>query len=339
MRKIDSMKKLRMFFFFMCCITAILAFHTPCYAMSLNEAITERDCATLKKIILEKFDIDINSQNNETGNTALHRIAYDSDTIDTRVPEIIKILLVSGADQNIKNYAGQTPLFVAISEANSDAVGIFFDPSVKIKPDLTIKCGTNADTSLLRRACETSKNSTKIVELLVKNGADTTEKIPFCNKFYTLAEYAKAWSHDSIAKYLESLPTKADIQNNKNLPSVNATQSTFCTTLAYEIPACYVIYTLDKLLELKQTIESNVLNNPKQAKKKIEALVNNYNNLIPNKLRSKLLTNYKNLIDKSPTKKLSRSEEKTLKNLTVNWEIDVPKNYAELVNERLKKLI
>lgn len=95
--------------------------------MKLYEIVLNNDIDEVKQVI---SDCDVNEQEEETGYTALHYCAQN------RYIDIAKVLIDSGANVDIKDVYGNTPLFKAV----------FFSKGKTEMIQLLIEAGANPDT-------------------------------------------------------------------------------------------------------------------------------------------------------------------------------------------------
>ncbi|CAG8222257.1 unnamed protein product [Penicillium nalgiovense] len=86
---------------------------------------TTHEEATVPLLIKTRFDMDV--QNTVTGNTALHR------AVDLRRPRIIAFLLEKGANMNVLNRDGMTPLQLACKTDNCEAVSLFLERGAQLE--------------------------------------------------------------------------------------------------------------------------------------------------------------------------------------------------------------
>lgn len=114
------------------------------------------------KMILEhvrrNFDVD---SKNESGQTILHDAARYGKA------KIMWLLSERGANLNVLDDSGQTPLYMAVTKRRFGAV----QAMVRQKVDLTIRYG-NYDTSVVHLAAQSLSDDTRILRTLLEHGAD-----------------------------------------------------------------------------------------------------------------------------------------------------------------------
>lgn len=110
--------------------------------------------------------IDINEKNEE-GLTILHRLC--GTVIESYKPSIIKFLIDNGADVNIPDIFGDTPLHYAVYTDNYEVTQILLENGA----DVNIKNIEDHETAL-HCACE--NGNYKIVLLLLTYSADKNSK-------------------------------------------------------------------------------------------------------------------------------------------------------------------
>lgn len=102
--------------------------------MKLYEIVLNNNIDEVKKAL---SDCDINEQEETTGFTALHYCAQN------QYVDIAKLLIDKGADVNIQDKYGNTPLFKAVffSEGKTEMIKLLVengaDPDVKNKSDVS----------------------------------------------------------------------------------------------------------------------------------------------------------------------------------------------------------
>jgi ankyrin repeat protein len=123
------------------------------------EAVRDADGTKVTQIVQQPGNTLINTRDLATGDTALHIVAdRDSDG------RWLKFLIQNGANPNVLNKKGVTPLMIAAGKGNVDGV------------DALIKAGARVDeqdrlgeTPLI---AATHKRDVAMVKLLLANGAD-----------------------------------------------------------------------------------------------------------------------------------------------------------------------
>lgn len=99
---------------------------------SVHKAIKKRDIEDLDRRLKEGEDPNLKD---ELGGAALHLIASSSKKNESQSEKdltAIRILLRSGADINIKNNEGETPLFVAVSSLRFDVAELLLEKDASV---------------------------------------------------------------------------------------------------------------------------------------------------------------------------------------------------------------
>lgn len=125
----------------------------------LFEAITRGNKSIIKKLIKKHQETILNSKN-ENGYTSLHMAVIAEENFGTHFESIVPILLKNGADANIQDNYGRTPLFIAAAYNKQYILNLLMEHitkqyrSQKIKA-LDIPIVDNSKTSLLHLAAKT----------------------------------------------------------------------------------------------------------------------------------------------------------------------------------------
>uniref|UniRef100_UPI003F4B051F ankyrin repeat domain-containing protein n=1 Tax=Brachyspira catarrhinii TaxID=2528966 RepID=UPI003F4B051F len=127
----------------------------------LMNAISKGDMKALEKLI--KDDTDLNKQYDKI--TPLGLAAARNDK------EMVKFLVEKGADINLEDGYGYTPLIKAMKYRNIDLAKNIVD----LKPDLNAVCSATGDTPLTYLAREVWFG-TDLCYYMIKNGADVNKK-------------------------------------------------------------------------------------------------------------------------------------------------------------------
>jgi ankyrin repeat protein len=112
----------------------------------------------------KRFDID--QAEPENGDTALHYVVKKSAPIKN-----VKCLVNSGANLNVQNKNGDTPLTLAANYGKQEVVSIFL-----AEKDLDINLASPCHGGAVHQACQMSHID--IVKLLVEHGADVNYAVP-----------------------------------------------------------------------------------------------------------------------------------------------------------------
>ena len=127
----------------------------------LMNAVSKGDMKALEKLI--KDDTDLNKQYSKI--TPLGLAAARNDK------EIVKFLVEKGADINLEDGYGYTPLIIAMKYRNLNLAKDIID----LKPDLNAICSATGDTPLTYLVREVWFG-TDVCYYLIKNGADINKK-------------------------------------------------------------------------------------------------------------------------------------------------------------------
>ena len=127
----------------------------------LMNAVSKGDMKALEKLI--KDDTDLNKQYSKI--TPLGLAAARNDK------EIVKFLVEKGADINLEDGYGYTPLIIAMKYRNLTLAKDIID----LKPDLNAICSATGDTPLTYLVREVWFG-TDVCYYLIKNGADINKK-------------------------------------------------------------------------------------------------------------------------------------------------------------------
>ena len=128
----------------------------------LFRAIAQEDNETVKNAIKSGFKVNTRDSEN---NTALH-VAVEHGNL-----EIVKLLLESGANVNIKNKYKLTPIWMFDDEEEGKALEIF---RLLIAKGADVNLPNEDKETLLMRACE--DDNLEVVKLLLKAGANPNLK-------------------------------------------------------------------------------------------------------------------------------------------------------------------
>ncbi|KLI14086.1 ankyrin repeat domain-containing protein [Brachyspira hyodysenteriae] len=127
----------------------------------LMNAISKGDMKALEKLV--KDDTDLNKQYDKITPLGLATARNDK--------EMVKFLVEKGADINLEDGYGYTPLIIAMKYRN---IGLAKD-IIDLKPDLNAICSATGDTPLTYLV-DKVKFGSDICYYLIKNGADVNKK-------------------------------------------------------------------------------------------------------------------------------------------------------------------
>lgn len=125
---------------------------------SFLEAVRDRDGAKVTEVITQPGNTLINTRDLATGDTALHIVADRDDT------SWIRFLLQNGANPNIANKKGVTPIMIAAGKGNVDAVDALLAKGARIDDQNSL-----GETPLITA---THRRDVEMVKLLLAKGAD-----------------------------------------------------------------------------------------------------------------------------------------------------------------------
>ncbi len=135
----------------------------------------------------------INHRDFTTGETGLHITAKRGDSLWTR------FLLQKGANPNLRDARGNTPLMAAVNAGQADLIAIFV--AAKANVNLANQAG---ETPLIRAV---QRRSITMVEELVKAGADPDQ--PDNVAGLSARDYAKGDARmPALGKYFDTLPKR-----------------------------------------------------------------------------------------------------------------------------------
>ena len=128
---------------------------------------------------VEDFDIDVNSADEFSGDTALHTVLQDN----TALPRLVAALVKAGSDLLLKNAAGQTPLALAFKATEDQAAALVAHmddalvdaklPNGKTLLDTAHSNGqTAAMAALITRGADASKFGTQLASSALKKKDD-----------------------------------------------------------------------------------------------------------------------------------------------------------------------
>jgi ankyrin repeat protein len=160
------------------------------------------------KLLIDR-GVDVDAVRNEKNNTALHLAANFGHS------KVVELLVESGADTNLKNYYGYTPLILAISEDIKEMVKILLDSNADINTPL--KTSRESDNEVTPLLLAVMHERTDIVKMLL---CRSDININFANsRNRTALDYAMVLENKAIARVLimhgatSSYLTSEEVQN------------------------------------------------------------------------------------------------------------------------------
>ena len=172
------------------------------------------------KMALKKAEAEL-KEKDEQGNTALHIVSLKGDE------ELVRLFIKYGANPEIKNKAGKTPLMIAVQEGNAKASQALIESDIELtkiqdqeKNTLLALAVIGGRTDIVKLLTRTgaiqinSKNELgktalmyasefgekEQVQLLLDAKADKALK---SNDGMTAYDYAKEWNHKGVMKRLK----------------------------------------------------------------------------------------------------------------------------------------
>ncbi|MEY4160132.1 MAG: hypothetical protein RLZZ136_753, partial [Pseudomonadota bacterium] len=150
------------------CLIGIIALSGPAQAQSQGykflEAVKKKDGETVEKMLSSSGSkgapgtIIVNARDITTGDSALHLMIAQRDV------KWLEYLLYKGADANIRNSAGTTPLWLAINTGFIDGATVLIAKGARVNDP-----GPAGETPLIAAA---HQKNIDLVKTLIKAGAD-----------------------------------------------------------------------------------------------------------------------------------------------------------------------
>jgi 7,8-dihydropterin-6-yl-methyl-4-(beta-D-ribofuranosyl)aminobenzene 5'-phosphate synthase len=174
----------------------------PCIGAEIHKASKEGDLAKVQALIAE--NPGLTDTKDEMGRTPLHLACYGGHT------ELVKFLLVKGADMEAKFPNGSTALFWTIPEGHKEILELLMAKGA----DINAK--QNDGTSLLHIAA--ALGQTEIAELLINKGLGPNTKQSVGS---TPLVYAVSRGHRKVVELLLNKGADVNIQDNAGYSPVN----------------------------------------------------------------------------------------------------------------------
>ncbi|NML07358.1 ankyrin repeat domain-containing protein [Sphingomonas sp. G-3-2-10] len=143
---------------------ALLITAAPASAQSFSdsyqflEAVRKGDGSKVMKLITDTNGSIVNTKERDSGEAALHIIAKNGDTV------YLRYLLQKGANPNIQDRAGNTPMMIAVNANFVEGVLIL----IAYKGDVNVR-NSSGETPLIRAV---QLRNAEMVRELLKAGAD-----------------------------------------------------------------------------------------------------------------------------------------------------------------------
>ncbi|WP_284124429.1 ankyrin repeat domain-containing protein [Parerythrobacter aestuarii] len=160
------------------------------------EAVRDRDGSKVTSIIDEPGSTLINTRDYATGDTALHIVAERQDTT------WIKFLTQKGANPNIANKKGVTPIMISVGYGHVEGVEALLDAGAR----LTDQNGLGETPLILA----THRRDIAMVRLLLAKGADPDRTD---NSGRTARDYVRAIGSKRLTAEFDEADAKRDGQS------------------------------------------------------------------------------------------------------------------------------
>lgn len=159
------------------------------------EAVRDRDGTKVTTIIEEPGSTLINTRDYSTGDTALHIVAERQDT------NWIKFLTMKGANPNVTNKKGVSPIMISVSYGHVEGVEALLDAGARIGEQNNL-----GETPLI---IATHRRDIPMVRLLLEKGADPDRTD---NSGRTARDYALAIGSKRLTAEFEEADAKREGQ-------------------------------------------------------------------------------------------------------------------------------
>jgi uncharacterized protein len=170
------------------------------------KAVRERKGADVEAALSSPGTVIVNTRDSTTGETALHIVVQRRDS------EWLSYLLVKGANPNLADKKGVTPLMLATQLGFAEAIDLMLDKGAKIKAnvDATNRSG---ETALITAV---HLRNPEIVRLLLKAGANPDKKDSVAG--LSAREYAAQDGRaNAISNIIDSVSKPAATKASKDL--------------------------------------------------------------------------------------------------------------------------
>lgn len=178
-------------------IVVFLLAATPAYAQHFSdsfqflEAVRKSDGTKVMKLMTDTNGSIVDTKDRETGEAALHIVAKNGD------PVYMRYLIQKGANPNIQDGKGNSPMMIAVNSGFDEGVGIL------ITYHANVNLANNSGETPLIRAVQLRKR--ELVVTLLAAGADPDRADVIAGM--SARDYARADNRSpAIAKLLADAP-------------------------------------------------------------------------------------------------------------------------------------
>jgi ankyrin repeat protein len=157
------------------------------------QAIRESKGDEVNKLLDKPGTVIVNTRDRQTGEAALHIVAKRGDTT------YVNYLLARGADPNIKDGQGNTPLLVAVNNGASGVIDLL------VKGGANVNLGNGSGETPLIRAVQ--RRDLSLVRILLAAGADPDQSDRIAG--LSARDYAHQDTRTpALAKVIDETPKK-----------------------------------------------------------------------------------------------------------------------------------
>lgn len=139
------------------------------------KAVRSQDAATVVDMLAQPGQTLVNARESNSGDTALHMVT------EAREPAWINLLQQNGADVNVADEEGETPLIIAAGNRFIDGARLLIHYGADVN-----RANRRGETPLIRAV---QRRDYDMVELLLAQGADPDHRDSFAG--YSAREYAE----------------------------------------------------------------------------------------------------------------------------------------------------
>ncbi|MES2445049.1 MAG: ankyrin repeat domain-containing protein [Pseudomonadota bacterium] len=179
---------------------AFLLAAAPAYAQHFSEsyqfleAVRKGDGTKVMQLVTDSNGSIVNTKSRETGDAALHIVAKNGD------PVFLRYLIQKGANPNVQDAAGNSPMMVAVNSGFDEGVGIL------ITYHANVNLPNNSGETPLIRAVQLRKRDLVVTLLAAGGDPDKADVIAGMSA----RDYARTDNRSpAIAKLLADAPKAA----------------------------------------------------------------------------------------------------------------------------------